>query len=43
MSQEEAGRIISKRRLGMKKVLGFKCATWNVRWLGEKEEELDKL
>jgi hypothetical protein len=22
----------------MKKVLRFKCATWNVRWLGEKEE-----
>jgi hypothetical protein len=26
----------------MKKVSWFKYATWNIRWLGEKEEELDK-
>jgi hypothetical protein len=26
----------------MEKVLRFKYATWNVRGLGEKEEELDK-
>ena len=25
----------------MKKLLRFKCAAWNVRGLGEKEEELD--
>jgi len=25
----------------MKKLLRFKCATWNVRGLGEEEEELD--
>jgi hypothetical protein len=23
-------------------MLRFKCATWNFRWLGEKEEEIDK-
>ena len=27
----------------MKKVLWFKYATWNIRGLGEKEEELDKI
>ena len=27
----------------MKKVLRFKYATWNIRGLGEKEEELDKI
>ena len=27
----------------MKKVLQFKYATWNIRGLGEKEEELDKI
>ena len=27
----------------MKKVLGFKYATWNITGLGEKEEELDKI
>jgi len=27
----------------VKKVLRFKYATWNVRGLGEKEEELDKI
>jgi hypothetical protein len=26
----------------MKKVLGLKYATWNVRGVGEKEKELDK-
>ena len=28
---------------GMEKVSGFKCATWNIRGLGEREEELDKI
>ena len=27
----------------MEKVLRFKYATWNIRGLGEKEEELDKI
>ena len=27
----------------VKKVLQFKYATWNIRGLGEKEEELDKI
>ena len=27
----------------VKKVLRFKYATWNIRGLGEKEEELDKI
>ena len=27
----------------MKKVLRFKYATWNIRGLGEKEEELDRI
>ena len=27
----------------MKKVLRFKYATWNIRGLGQKEEELDKI
>jgi hypothetical protein len=26
----------------LKKVLRLKCATWDVRWLGEKEEYLDQ-
>jgi hypothetical protein len=27
----------------VKKVLRFKYATWNIRGLGEKEEELDRI
>jgi len=27
----------------MEKVLRFKCATWNIRGLGEKKEELDRI
>jgi len=29
--------------MDVKKVLRFKYATWNIRGLGEKEEELDKI
>jgi hypothetical protein len=42
VSLEEAGRITSERQSGMKRVQRFKFATWNVRGLEEKEEELDK-
>jgi hypothetical protein len=41
-SKEEAGRIIPERQSEMKRVLQFKFATWNVRGLEGKEEELDK-
>ena len=44
ISQDEAGRIIPKRRLGNeKKVLRFKYAIWNVRGPGEKEEDNIKI
>jgi hypothetical protein len=39
----EAGQIIFKRRHGCEKVSRFTFATWNIRGLGGKEEELDKL
>ena len=29
--------------MDVKKVSRFKYATWNIRWLGEGEEELDKI
>jgi hypothetical protein len=41
-SKEEAGRIIPEKQSEMKRVLRFKFATWNVRGVEEKEEELDK-
>jgi hypothetical protein len=33
----------SKDEMEMKKVSGFKYLTWNIRGLGEKDEELDKI
>ena len=36
-------RFSSSDDTDVKKVLRFKYATWNIRGLGEKEEELDKI
>ena len=44
VSWEEAGQIFLNDNTDVKKVLRFKYATWNIRGLGEKEEEeLDKI
>ena len=40
--EKDLDGLFPKDDLEMKKVLRFKYATWNVRGLGEKEEELDK-
>ena len=42
VSRKEAGQVFFKRRTDVKRVSRFKCATWNIRGLGEKEEELDE-
>ena len=40
---KEAGQIFLNDDTVVKKVLRFKYATWDIRGLGEKEEELDKI
>ena len=44
VSRKEAGQVSFKRLTDVKKISRFKYATWNIRGLGEKEEEeeLDK-
>jgi len=43
VSREEVDRFSLNDGTDVKKVLRFKYATWNIRGLGEKEEELDKI
>jgi hypothetical protein len=43
VSRKEAGQIFLHEDTDVKKVSRFKYATWNVRGLGEKEEELNKI
>jgi hypothetical protein len=41
--RKKPDRISLNDDTGVEKVLRFKYATWNIRRLGEKEEELDKI
>jgi hypothetical protein len=43
VSRKKAGQIFFKRRHGCEKLSRFEYATWNIRGLGEKGEELDEI